>query len=330
MESGYLLIILFIFFCFIILGFLIKKWISERFVSDELVAWLKSTNSRMDEQNRTILRSLQSNTNALNERLDSASRVIAGVQKNLGEVTEIGRNMKDLQEFLRSPKLRGNIGEQVLKELLQQVLPKQTFSLQYAFKSGNIVDAVIKTGNGLIPIDSKFPLENFRAMQGQRTDVELKQYKKEFNKDVRKHIDNIAQKYILTDEGTIDYALMYIPSEAVYYEVINSSSLFDYFQEKRVLPVSATTFYAYIRAILISFEGQKIEEKAKQILVSIRAIQKDYEKVESSMSTLNKHITNSYNMMMQTLSAFTQLGQKIASTTNRIGDIEKRKEKLLQ
>lgn len=329
MESQFIFLIFVITLGFIALAYFIKKWIKQKAVSDDLVAWLKTTNTRMDEQNRTILRSLQSNTNALNERLDSASRVIAGVQRNLGEVTEIGRNMRDLQEFLRSPKLRGNIGEQVLKELLQQILPAQTFHLQYTFKSGVTVDAAIQTGNGLVPIDSKFPMENFRRMYDSKTELEAKQARKEFVKDVKKHVDDIARKYILTDEGTIDYALMYIPSEAIYYEVVNNASLFDYCGEKKVLPVSATTFYAYIRAILISFEGQKIEEKAKQILSSIRAIQKDYEKVESNMTTLGKHITNSYNMMMQTLTTFTQLGQKIAST-NKIRDLEKDKEKLLQ
>ncbi|MBI2029767.1 DNA recombination protein RmuC [Candidatus Gottesmanbacteria bacterium] len=318
MDSQFLALTLIVLLGFVILAFLIKKWVNQRSVSDELVAWLKSTNTRMDQQSRNI-----------SERLDNASRVIASVQKNLGEVTEIGRNMSDLQEFLRSPKLRGNIGEQILKELLSQVLPKQSFHLQYAFKSGAIVDAAIKTGNGLVPIDSKFPMENFRLLTNAKTEVETQVAKKEFAKDVKKHIDDISRKYILTDEGTIDYALMYIPSEAIYYEVVNNSSLFDYSAAKRVLPVSATTFYAYIRAILISFEGQKIEEKAKQILSSIRAIQKDYEKVDSNLSILGKHITNTYNMMNQTFSTFTSLGQKIKAT-NKIGDLDSGKEKLLQ
>ena len=267
--------------------------------SDELLEYLKTTNVRLNEQSKNF-----------NERLDNAARVIGQVQKNIGEFSEIGRGMKDLQEFLSSPKLRGNVGEQVLKELLKQFMPKESFNLQYAFKSGEKVDAAIKTSGGIIPVDSKFPMENFRKMQSDPA------YKKEFARDVKKHIDDIARKYILTEEGTIDYALMYIPSESVYYEIVNDSDLFDYSGEKRVLPVSPTTFYAYLKAILMSFEGQKIEDQAKEILSSLRAIKSDYGKVEENLGTLQKHLTNAFNMMGNVFSSFTQLGQKISSTQN--------------
>lgn len=288
--------------------------LSNQKPSDEMVEWLKSTNQRLEEQSKTFHQTLQANTQSLNERLDAAARVIAGVQKGVGEMSEIGRGMKDLQEFLRSPKLRGNIGEQVLKELLGQMLPKKSFHLQYTFKSGEKVDAAIQTTAGIIPVDSKFPMENFRKMAGAQTDQEKKVFEKEFERDVKSHIDAISRKYILAEEGTIDYALMYIPSESVYYEIANSLSLFDYAAAKRVLPVSPTTFYAYMRAILMSFEGQKIEAQAREILVALRAIQKDYSKVEDGLGVLQKHLNNAYNMMSQVFTSFTQLGQKITST----------------
>ena len=234
--------------------------------SEELLEVIKMLQTGSKEDRRVLLSSLQQNTQAMNERLDNAARVISQVQKNIGEFSEIGRGMKDLQDFLRSPKVRGNIGEQVLKEMLGQFLPKESFNLQYAFKSGEKVDAAIKTAGGIIPVDSKFPMENFRKMTKADTDAEKKIYEREFVKDVKKHIDDIGKKYILTEEGTIDYALMYIPSEGVYYEVVNNQDLFDFSQGKRVLPVSPTTFYAYLRAILMSFEGQKIESRAKEIL----------------------------------------------------------------
>lgn len=281
---------------------------------EELLEWLKSTSQRMDDQNKHFTQTLQISTKTLNERLDNAARVISQVQRNIGEMSEIGRGMKDLQEFLRSPKLRGNIGEQVLKELLGQMLPKQSFHLQYAFKSGAMVDAAIKTAAGIIPVDSKFPMENFRKMMAVQDEAEKKMVEKEFVRDVKKHVDDISKKYILTDEGTIDYALMYIPSEAVYYEIVNNSELFDYAGSKRVLPVSPVTFYAYMKAILMSFEGQKIEARARQILSSIRAVQKDYNKVEENLGVLGRHIQNSYNQMNNVLSGFTLLGQKLTST----------------
>lgn len=333
MSNEVYLVLAIVLIIFAFFAFLFKKWLSEisekNKPSEELLEWLKSTNQRMDDQNRTILRSLQSNTNSLNERLDNAARVIAGVQRNIGEMSEIGRGMKDLQEFLRSPKLRGNIGEQVLKELLTQILPKQSFNLQHTFKSGVVVDAAIKTANGIIPVDSKFPLENFRAMNSAKSEAEKDSAKKEFVRDVKKHVDDISKKYILTEEGTIDYALMYITSESVYYEIVNNSSLFDYCGAKRVLPVSPTTFYAYLRAILMSFEGQKIEKRAKQILAAIRAIQKDYLKVQDNLSTLGKHVNNTYNMMNQTVTSFTHLGQKISSTGS-LGEVDTKQEKLIE
>lgn len=257
--------------------------------SGDLIEWLKSTNVRIDGQNK-----------AIGDRLDNTSNIINDLQKNIAE----------FNQFLSSPKLRGNIGEQVLKELLKQFLPNESFNLQYTFKSGEKVDAAIMTSAGIIPVDSKFPLENFRKMQ---TDAS---FKKIFESDVRKHIDDISKKYILTDEGTLDYALMYIPSEAVYYEIVNSQTLFDYAQSKRILPVSPTTFYAYIKAILMSFEGQKIEKQAKEILSSLRAIKKDYGKVEENLGVLQKHLTNAVSMMNNVSSSFSNLGNKIDNTHN--------------
>ena len=267
-----------------LVGMLILK--SQR-SSPELLEYLKTTNTRIDSQN-----------SAIGDRLDNASRVVSDLQKNIAE----------FNQFLASPKLRGNIGEQVLKELLKQFLPNESFNLQYTFKSGEKVDAAIMTSAGIIPVDSKFPLENFRKMQ---TDPV---YKKVFESDVRKHIDDISRKYILTDEGTLDYALMYIPSEAVYYEIVNNQTLFDFAQSKRILPVSPTTFYAYIKAILMSFEGQKIEKQAQVILSSLRAIKKDYGKVEENLSTLQKHLVNATKMMTNVFTSFTNLGNKIDST----------------
>lgn len=298
METILLIIIL------IVLIFLITLVLKQK-PSGDMVEWLKSTGQRLEVQNKSF-----------NERLDHAARVINDVNINIGEFSEIGRGMKDLQEFLSSPKLRGNIGEQVLKELLKQFLPNESFNLQYTFKSGEKVDAAIMTSGGIIPIDSKFPLENFRKMQTHTSPEASRGATTDFVRDVRRHIDDISKKYILTDEGTIDYALMYIPSEVIYYEIANNQTLFDYAQSKRVLPVSPTTFYAYLKAILMSFEGQKIEKQAKEILSSLRAIKKDYGKVEENLGILQKHLVNATNMMGNVYSSFTNLGNKIDNTQN--------------
>lgn len=296
-----------------------KELAEKQKPTDEVLQIMRMLQDGSQKDRQVLLESLQRNSQSLNERLDNAAKVIGEVQRNIGEMSEIGRGMKDLQEFLRNPKVRGNIGEHILNELLAQILPKESFHLQYAFKSGEKVDAAIKTAGGIIPIDSKFPLENFRKMNEAKTDEECRAFEKIFVRDVKTHVDAISKKYIVTDEGTIDYALMYVPSEAVYYEIVNNADLFEYASHKRVLPVSPTTFYAYLRAILMSFEGQKIEAKAKEILSSLRAIQKDYGKVEENLSVLQKHMTNASNMMGNVLLSFSQLGQKISST-KQIGE----------
>lgn len=323
-----IIILIIVLAALVILAIFVNKKLSDlkdaQKPSDELLEVIKMLQTGSKEDRRVLLTSLQQNTQAMNERLDNAARVISQVQKNIGEFSEIGRGMKDLQEFLSSPKLRGNIGEQVLKELLKQFLPKESFNLQYTFKSGEKVDAAIKTSGGIIPVDSKFPMENFRKMSGKGDESIKKIAARDFERDVKKHIDDIARKYILTEEGTIDYALMYIPSESIYYEIVNNQMLFDYAGEKRVLPVSPTTFYAYLKAILMSFEGQKIEAQAKEILSSLRSIKSDYGKVEENLGTLQKHLTNAYNMMGNVFSSFANLGQKISSTQN-LGGVEKKK-----
>lgn len=291
-----ILILLVLIVGFTIIAYLIIK---KQNPSNDIIEYLKTTNSRLNEQNQSF-----------NVRLDTAAKVIGEVQKNIGEMSEIGRSMKDLQEFLQSPKLRGNMGEQVLNDLLSQSLPKNSFNIQYTFKSGVKVDVAIKTSAGIIPIDSKFPMENFRKMMKDES------FKKEFERDVKKHIDDISKKYILTDEGTVDYALMYIPSEAVYYEIVNNLNLFEYANKQRVLPVSPTTFYAYMKAILMSFEGQKINDKAKEILSALKGIQKDYEKSQDNLNILQKHLTSAFNKMAELSLSFEKLGGKIRQTKN--------------
>jgi len=316
----------------ILLGLFLNKKFSElkesQDPSSELLEYLKTTNTRLDEQNKNFTRTLQSSTRTLNERLDTAAKVMGSVQRNLGEMSEIGRGMKELQEFLQSPKLRGNIGEQVLKDLISQMFPKNAFVLQHTFKSGERVDAAIKTNAGILSIDSKFPMENFQKMVKEETKKVRDSIRKVFIRDVKKHIKDISKKYILPEEGTMDFALMYVPSEPVYYEVVNSMELTEYAKTQRVYPVSPTTLYAHLQTILLSFEGQKIEKKARMVFSLLRAIQKDYTKVEDNLSTLQKHIGNAGNMMNNVLSSFVSLGQKITSTKSLGEAVEEETEEL--
>lgn len=268
------------------------------------------SSSKGDRQ--ILLDSLQRNSESLNQRLDNAAKVISEVQRNIGEMSEIGRSMRDLQDFLNSPKLRGNIGEQVLKDLIGQIFPKSSFYLQYAFRSGEKVDAAIKTAAGILPIDSKFPMENFVKMNKVKEAKDRDLYKRAFIQDIKKHISSISKKYILPEEGTMDFALMYIPSEPVYYEVVNEEELLALAQKSRVYPVSPSTLYVHLQTILLSFEGQKIESHAKEVFRALRAIQNDYSKIGDDISVLQKHINNAHNTMSNVSSDMIRLGQKIS------------------
>lgn len=230
---------------------------------------------------------------AMGERLDNAARVIGTVSKELGQVQEIGRQMQTLQDFLKSPKLRGNIGEQVLRDLLEQFFSKKHFELQYRFNDGQIVDAILRTASGIIPIDSKFPLENFQKMSRAKDEAERTVFYKQFIQDVKKHIQDISKKYILPGENTVDFAVMYIPSEAVYYEIIRDEVDMNAFAySKKIFPVSPNSFYYFLRVLMMGIEGQKIQEGAKKILGTLQAIQKESEKFTDEISVVNSHLTH--------------------------------------
>lgn len=314
MSVEILLILIFIAFCFLLLYFALAKKLDQGKSDPTLVKWLSSLQNSLNTNSQHLTTTLQSSYKELHDRLDKATAVIGDLKREAGVFSEVGRSMKDLQDYLKSPKLRGNIGEQVLRDLIGQMFPKKSFFLQHTFKSGAIVDAAIQTDAGLLPIDSKFPLENFQKLIQSESEADKDYYRRQFIKDVKKYLKDISGKYILPGEGTVDFALMYLPSEAVYYEVVSLTDLMDYARDLRVYPVSPTTLYAHLQTILLSFEGKKIESKSKEIYALLRAIAKDYERLEGNLGTLNRHITNAANQMTTTAQAFQSLGQKISST----------------
>ena len=241
----------------------------------------------------------------------------------LGKVQEVGRGIKEFQEFLRSPKLRGNIGEQILRDLLEQILPKESFSLQYQFQEGQIVDAVVKTNQGIIPIDSKFPLENFKRIKAENSE-EKTVGQRDFIRDIKKHIDDIAKKYILPSEGTVDFALMYVPSEPVYYEItLNQPQILDYGYQKKIYFVSPNSFYYFLKIIMVGLQGAKIEKGAKKILSGMKAVQQEALKFEGELSILTSHIDHAKTASERAQNRFGRLVGKI----ERLGELKEPEEK---
>ncbi|HSH31128.1 MAG TPA: DNA recombination protein RmuC [Candidatus Saccharimonadales bacterium] len=253
-------------------------------------------------------------TKEINDRLNQAASYMMGVQTELGKMAEIGRSMKDLQDFLRSPKLRGNVGEQVLRDLLEQMIPKRNFSLQYGFKSGEKVDAIVKTKNGLIPIDAKFPMENFSRGMAADNEDDKARFMHEFSKDVRKHLTSIARKYIVPGEGTVDFALMYVPSESIYYEIICNTDLQNSGIEQKVYMVSPNTFYYFLQTIMLALEGEKVEEKAKLVLQALKGIQQDARKFGAELELVGGHLTRAKNAMEGASASYGRLSNKIETT----------------
>ncbi len=267
---------------------------------------LQKVTEHVSQQLSTVAQQMQSQTSSVGDRLDNAARVIGEVQKNLGElgqatkeIKELGQSVSKLDELLRAPKLRGGLGEYLLEDLLKQVLPAEHFEMQYHFKNGQAVDAIIRTSDRIVPIDSKFPLENFKKILAASNETDKKIAQKTFLADVKKHIDAIASKYILPDEGTFPFALMYIPAENIYYEVIikddgaaNGSGLYNYAIERKVIPVSPNSFYAYLQVIALGLRGLHIEQSAREILNNLSRLQGDISKVREVFDILGTHIDN--------------------------------------
>lgn len=248
----------------------------------------------------------------LNERLDNAARVIGSVNKELGSMKEIGRNMQALQDFLKSPKLRGNIGEQVLQQMLDQYFPHHLYDMQYRFSDGQIVDAILKTDNGIIPIDSKFPMENYQRMTATDSEDERARYLREFVKDVKKHVNDISKKYILPDQGTVDFAIMYVPSEAVYYEIIrNDIDINAHGLDKKVLFVSPNSFYYFLRVLMQGMKEKRIADAAREVIDAIHGIQKDTQRFADTLALLDRHLGHAQSALDKTNKEFGKLQGKI-------------------
>ncbi len=258
----------------------------------------------------------------LQEQFSQSTRVMQGITgqsaKMIGEITEkltsldktnqqvisFSEQLNNLEKILTSQKQRGNLGEAGLQLVLENILPPTAFTLQYAFPDGIIVDAVIHMKDGIIPIDAKFPLDNYSRLIHEDNKEKRKEIEKAFKQDLKKRIDETS-KYIKPKDGTMDFAFMFIPSEAIYYDLlvnevgavtVNTRSLIDYaFTDRRVIIVSPTTFAAYLQTVLQGLRAFKIEEGTKTIRKNVEELQKHLKAYESFMSKLGNSLGTSVN-----------------------------------
>ncbi|HOV99119.1 MAG TPA: DNA recombination protein RmuC [Bacteroidota bacterium] len=308
--------------------------VSLKSTTDVLFQTLKSTTDVVNQQLSVVTAQLgnvtqqiQNNTGQVGQRLDTAAKVIQEVQGKLGElgkatqeIKELGQSVSKLEEMLRAPKLRGGLGELLLEDLLKQVLPANAYGIQYTFRNGQTVDAIIRTAGGIVPVDSKFPLENFRKMIDAKTEQEKKVATRQFRNDVKKHIDAIAEKYILPDEGTFDFALMYIPAENIYYETIirdeefdNEEGLYSYATKRHVVPVSPNGFYAQLRVIALGLKGLQVEQSARYIVQTLERLSTELQKFMDTFDTLGTHLTNAKNNYDKADKQLSSLSEKFKS-----------------
>ncbi|HVA16117.1 MAG TPA: DNA recombination protein RmuC [Candidatus Dormibacteraeota bacterium] len=272
----------------------------------------QSVNTQLGQVLQTVLQQLGQVTTSLQDGLSSSGQLVSQAQaavaselrnsqevlgrvgKQLGEIQQAGRELSQatqtLQSVLGGAKTRGSLGEVALEALLADALPRSAYETQYRFSTGAIVDAIIRTGEKIIAIDSKFPLETYRRMADSPEDA-----RKEFFQAVRKHAESVAEKYILQNEGTLDVALMFVPSEGVYYELLMTSDaklgrLDDHCRGKGILPVSPNTLHAYLSAILMGLKGMQVEENAKHLQAGLAGLQSQLDSFAKVYDTLGGHL----------------------------------------
>ncbi|MBA2311650.1 MAG: DNA recombination protein RmuC [Actinobacteria bacterium] len=221
---------------------------------------------------------------------------LGDVRRATTSVAEQAREFSSLQDLLKAPKARGGMGEAMLEELLRQVLPPGSFSTQHRFRSGATVDVVVKAGGRLVCIDSKFPLANYRRMCDSGSDIERAEAERAFAGDVQQHIRAISERYVVPDENTFDFAVMYVPAEGVYAEVLRLSHrkrpLFETAMEMRVVPMSPLTLYGYLQTILLGLKCLSIEKNAEEILDFCGRLEQDMGRFAAEYEVLGRHLGN--------------------------------------
>jgi DNA recombination protein RmuC len=274
-----------------------------------LAALRTDSSQQLESRNAEVDRRLQGLTEAVDRRLadldtkvdrrlEHASQQTNAIHRQLGDVgrataqlAEQAKDLGQLQQLLRPPKARGGFGELLLANLLADRLPPSAYALQHTFRSGERVDAVIRVDK-LVPVDAKFPLDNFERFVDAQDDESRQLHAKAFARDVKIHIDAIASKYIRPDEGTFDFAFMYLPSEAIYYELTcgKTGALLEYAHDRNVLPVSPSTLVAYLHTIVLGLKGMQIEQHAQEVMAYCAQLQKDFATFRADFDTIGRHL----------------------------------------
>lgn len=270
----------------------------------------------------------------LHEQIRSFTKGTTQIREDIKQMQERVKDISTFQEIFKSPKLRGQWGESSLEHILGQHFPQELWKKQYIFTSGERVDAILKLPNGkILPIDSKFSSDNFERMINSVSEKEKVIHEKNFLRDIKNRIDEISTKYILPSEGTLDFALMYIPAEAIYYQImfdLREENVANYAWTKKIVLTSPNTIYLTLRTIEHWFKDTQISKQTQQILKRLNRINQDAVKLEESFRKLGNHLRNavsSYDNSEKRLSLFSDRVEKLLETREEAKKIEKPKTK---
>ncbi len=277
-----------------LLGAVALLWYDGRESRRALQSQLQALDARLSAGVDGVQASLASSLTGTSETMRNVDQQLGRLSESTRQMLEVGRDISGLQQMLRAPKARGQFGELLLERLLADVLPSENFALQHRFRNGTIVDAAVLIGGGIVPVDAKFPDAAFRRIIDAEGDAARTLARRDFARDVRGHIDAVS-KYILTDEGTFGFALMYIPAENVYYEAMirdEAGDLQAYAQAKRVIACSPNTFFAYLQALVLGLKGLRVEERSREIVGHLERLNDDFTRFRREFETLGNHISH--------------------------------------
>ncbi len=302
-------------------------WLA-RMLRAELAALRADTRAELADRNAEVDRRLGALNETLDRRLESASSTTKEIHERLGklgqatvQMNERVRDLARLEQALRPPKARGGFGELLLGNLLRDRLPPDAFELQYTFPGGERVDAVIRVER-LVPVDAKFPLDNFHRALEAGSDEERATHQKAFARDLKGHVDAIASKYVRPEEGTYDFALMYLPAEAVYYELVcgATGSLYSYALDRRVFPVSPTTLVAYLQVISLGLKGLQIEQHAHEVMAYVAELHRDFGRFRDDFDLVGKHLGNAQTKYADAEKRLDRFSGKLERASDQDGD----------
>lgn len=269
----------------------------ERFKEQESLRTELRENARSMREdfhrvNKTVDVKLSESSKQLNERLDKSSSVIGNLQKELGKMGEIGSKIENLDKILRAPKGRGSMGEESLEEILRSIFPANLWERQFAIDKAGVVDAVVKTSNGIIPIDAKFPLENFERLVHAEDEESRAESKKAFARDMKKRIDETA-KYIRPEQGTVAFSILFLPNENIYYEAaIRSGAIVEYAKSKNVLLTGPNTMLYVLQTIFQAYQSQNFAKQAQEALSQLTGVKEQAGRLDEAISVVGKHLGN--------------------------------------